>query len=189
MKAIELAKAFGYMTEEEVKLLQACVLSIDSKEPVLVNIGAGAGTSALAMREVAPGAYLYSIDKSPGGPLGGLEGERNAFRNAGLMLPVQLLGDSADAAAYYAKHIVPSAPGKPRKLIDLLFVDDGHEEEDVKRDITSWTPYLKNDGLIAFHDYDAPRWPDVRLVVNEQAVIHNWQYHGRADSVIVFRVP
>jgi len=179
VKAVELAKAFGYMTEAEVKLLQSCVISIGKEEPVLVNIGAGAGTSTLAMREVAPKAFLYSVDISPGGPLGGLEGERNAFKDAGLMYPVQMLGDSADAAKYYKDNV--------DRPIDLIFIDDGHEAEDVDRDIRSWMPFLVKGGLIAFHDYGAERWPAVKMVVNSFAVIHSWRVFGAADTLIAFR--
>lgn len=180
MKAIELAKAFGYMTEAEVKLLQSCVISVNKEEPVLVNIGAGAGTSTLAMREVAPKAFLYSVDNSPGGPLGGLEGERNAFKDAGLMWPAQILGDSADAAQYFAHEI--------GKEIDLIFIDDGHLEKDVIRDITSWIPFLKRYGAIVFHDYGAERWPDVKKVVDEYARINNWYLLAKADTLIAFEV-
>jgi predicted O-methyltransferase YrrM len=180
LKAIELAKAFGYMTEGEVKLLQSCVISINKEEPVLVNIGAGAGTSSLAMREVAPKASLYSVDKSPGGPLGGLEGERNAFKDAHLSYPIQILGDSEDAAKYYANNIGLE--------IDLIFIDDGHMESDVIRDIASWIPRLKRYGAIIFHDYGAERWPDVKKVVDEYARINTWHKLDQVDTLIAFEV-
>lgn len=168
------------MTEAEVKLLQSCVISIGKEEPVLVNIGAGAGTSSLAMREVAPKAVLYSVDISPGGPLGGLEGERNAFKDAGLRYPVQILGDSKDAAMYYASDV---------KLdIDLILIDDGHLKDDVVRDITSWIPYLKRNGVIVFHDYGAERWPNVKEVVDEYARVNTWNKLAQADTLIAFEV-
>lgn len=168
------------MTEAEVKLLQSCVISIAKEKPVLVNIGAGAGTSSLAMREVAPRAYLYSVDISPGGPLGGLEGERNAFKDAHLLYPIQILGDSEDAAKYYANNIGLE--------IDLIFIDDGHLEKDVVRDIASWIPYLKRNGATIFHDYGAERWPDVKKVVDEYARINAWRKLAQADTLIAFEV-
>lgn len=38
--------------------------------------------------------------------------------------------------------------------IDLVFVDDGHAEEDLIRDITAFYPLLRNGGVICGHDLD-----------------------------------
>lgn len=38
--------------------------------------------------------------------------------------------------------------------LDLVLVDDGHEEHDVIRDITSFLPLLKSGGLMIGHDLD-----------------------------------
>lgn len=50
------AAAFGYLTESEVALLRLLSLKVCAmrsalqETPVIVNIGAGAGTSSLALR-------------------------------------------------------------------------------------------------------------------------------------------
>ena len=39
------------------------------------------------------------------------------------------------------------------RSIDFVFVDAGHDEDDVKGDILNWLPKLKHGGWIAGHDY------------------------------------
>lgn len=173
----ELARSFGYMTRNEVKLLKSLVMRIESDSPTLVNIGAGAGTSTLAMREVKLDANLISIDISKGGPLGGFEGETNAFNKARMTPPVQVLGKSHDLAAKWG---VTWGAGE----IDLIFIDDGHLEPEIRGDILGWRPHMKRSGVMVFHDYGSPRWPDVKNVVDE--LMSGYPFAGIADTLIAF---
>ncbi len=50
--------------------------------------------------------------------------------------------------------------------IDLLLIDDGHECEDVQRDTKVWSPSVKPEGYIVFHDYQT-KHPGVVKAVNE----------------------
>ncbi len=50
---------------------------------------------------------------------------------------------------------------------DFLFIDGSHHYESVKRDIEKWSHFLKADGLMAFHDYDAKTDPGVYKAVDE----------------------
>lgn len=169
-KAEEVAKAFGYLTLKEVAALKELAGMVSG---IAVNIGAGAGTSALAIREGNLSLQIYTVDISPGGPLGGLENERNAFKDTGLKMPYQILGNSSDAAKQWI--------GEP---IMLLLIDDGHLEWEIERDITSWYQFVPKYGIVAFHDYGAPRWPDVKMVVDRKKL-------GKkillADTLIAFR--
>ena len=38
------------------------------------------------------------------------------------------------------------------KIIDILFIDDGHEYEEVKSDYENFSPFVKKGGLILLHD-------------------------------------
>jgi hypothetical protein len=42
-------------------------------------------------------------------------------------------------------------------------------------------------GLLAFHDYPDPGWPDVRRVVDDHARRLGWQRTAQADFLGVFR--
>jgi hypothetical protein len=72
---------------------------------------------------------------------------------------------------------------------DLIFIDTLHDAESVARDIASALPLLAPGGLLAFHDYPDPGWPDVRRVVDDHARRLGWQRTAQADFLGVFRVP
>jgi hypothetical protein len=57
----------------------------------------------------------------------------------------------------------------------------------VARDIASALPLLAPCGLLAFHDYPDPGWPDVRRVVDEHARRLGWKRVAQADFLGVFR--
>jgi len=54
--------------------------------------------------------------------------------------------------------------------IDLLFIDGGHDYENVKNDIFYWTPKLKSGGIIFGHDYpeeSATDFQELKKAVDE----------------------
>ena len=40
--------------------------------------------------------------------------------------------------------------------VRVLFVDAGHEEEEVRRDVDAWWPHVESGGVVVFHDMDRP---------------------------------
>jgi predicted O-methyltransferase YrrM len=38
--------------------------------------------------------------------------------------------------------------------IDLLLIDAGHDEENIKADCENWIPKVREGGIVAFHDFD-----------------------------------
>jgi len=174
--ARSIAGIWGYLLTGECEALDeyarlAC--ERNNGKPVIVNIGAGAGTSGLVFREACLDAELYTVDFCESGPLGSLEGERNAFRDTGLAHPTQILGKSADIGKSW----------NPDKKIDLLFIDDGHHRPDVIADIEAWWPHVKIGGIVIFHDYNAAPWPDVEEVVDEFMI--GQKYLGLYNTVFV----
>jgi len=51
--------------------------------------------------------------------------------------------------------------------LDFIFIDASHEYEDVKADIISWMPKLKETGIIGGDDYDNGDFPGVKKAVEE----------------------
>lgn len=180
--AEDLANAFGYLTQKEVKALKRYAGYLTSPHhyvwnisfPTIVNVGAGAGTSSLALREGCPQANLHSVDKNPTGPLGGLEGERNAFEKYKLAPPIQHLGMSADIGKEW-----------PSWTIELLFIDGDHHRAGLEADIDAWLPHVAPMGYILFHDYGTNDWPDVKAVVDERMKDQLWL--GKYNTIIAFR--
>ena len=70
---------------------------------------------------------------------------------------------------------------------DLAFVDTLHDAASVERDVAAALPLLAPGGLLAFHDYPDPGWPDVRRVVDAHARRMGWVRVAQADFLGVFR--
>lgn len=178
--ALNLANSFGFLYPGEVFLIQTLVQSLPD-DPVLVCIGAGAGTGSLSMAEMRPRARLFSVDISEGGPLGGFENERNAFQYAGLSAPVQILGNSQEVHVEW--------PLRTDGLqIDLLFIDGDHAAHALQGDIDGWLPFVKDGGYVLFHDYKSQMWGDVTGVVDRNmAARPGWRYVHAVDTIIAFQ--
>jgi predicted O-methyltransferase YrrM len=177
--ALNLANSFGFLFPAEVFLIQALVRSLPEKA-VLVCIGVGAGTGSLAMAEMRPDAQLVSVDISEGGPLGGFSNERNAFKFAGLKLPVQILGNSQEVHAEWPVR-------SNGALIDLLFIDGDHAAHALQGDIDGWLPYVRPGGYVLFHDYQSAMWGDVTGVVDANMNVPGWRYVHQVDTLIAFQ--
>lgn len=173
-KALELCNAFGYLWPGELFFLQALARSLPEGS-VVVNIGAGAGTSSLGIVEVQPSLKVFTIDISEGGPLGGLENEVNAFRDTGLPLPTQILGDSHTCWKAW------------KDKIDLLLIDGDHSEDGLKADMDGWLHFIKPGGYAVFHDYNSTSWNGITHVIDERMSPDVWARVLKVDTLIAFR--
>ena len=182
--ALDLSEWLGYLTKPEVMFLKGLASTenekakADGRKLVIVNIGAGAGTSALAFVEACPDAVRYTVDISPGGPLGGMEGELNAFNDAGKghLLPIQILSDSSAAGRAWTGGEV-----------DIVFVDGNHTPEFVEADIDAWLPHVRPGGLMVFHDYGGIFWDHVKYTVDTKMKKYNSDVKV-VDSMAAFRI-
>ena len=171
-KALELQNAFGYLHIAEVHALAALACLLPAN-PVVVNIGAGVGTSGLAFMEAREDLTLYTVEISPVSALGGLQNERIAFDAAGFGNSErhhQILGDSRTVEW-------------PHGLVDMVLVDG---DKDYHLDVPVWKPRIKKGGIMAFHDYGGPDWDHLRVIVDEAM-----QGHERflwVDTLAAFRV-
>jgi predicted O-methyltransferase YrrM len=81
---------------------------------------------------------------------------RENLKDAGLTDGVDIyLDDTAWAANRYDGQI------------SMLVVDAGHRRDEIERDVQAWLPKVAPGGIVAFHDYGSPTWPDVKIVVDE----------------------
>ena len=120
------------------------------ENPVIVNIGACFGTSALAMAEERPDAAIFSIDVQPC-PL-----EPKHFKEAGLSPPIRVLGRSQEVGKHWAQNV------------DMVFVDGAHGYQSVRDDIREWRKALHPGGILALHDYGKPVCPQVKPAVDDE---------------------
>lgn len=74
---------------------------------------------------------------------------------------------------YYTPLKMPSLKAAQKfedKSLDFVFIDASHQYENVKDDIITWLPKVKNGGIIAGHDYYVAGYdyfPGVKQAVNE----------------------
>lgn len=194
LTALDIQAAHYYLYPAEVPALQALVLSLP-ENPVVINVGAGFGTSGVAMLECRQDVTLTTFDIEDGpSPTGSLETERNAMKNAELdhMLGVnwfQVVSDSAVAGDKWDSN----AP------VDMVFIDADHSYEACKRDILAWLPKIKSGGIIAIHDYGKSQvrfnmngpipdpFPGVDAAVNELLLWKTFPVVLRIESLIAFR--
>ena len=51
-------------------------------------------------------------------------------------------------------------------VIRLLFIDGEHEYSALELDCAAWLPFMHTDGIVVFHDYADPSWPEVAQFVD-----------------------
>lgn len=168
--SVSLQQAFHYLWPDEVPALKALAQMLPP-DPIIVNIGAGAGTSGLAFAEARKDATIYTIDiQRESSPFGCLEGHEQVLREAGFDLDSyhtrfhSICADSKFIGIGWAHPIGAIARerteetdliwGQGKPLVDMVFIDGDHSYEGAKGDIEAWLPNIKRNGILAVHDYD-----------------------------------
>lgn len=175
--ALKLAAAVGFLYPWEVLVLQVFTRGL-SLNAVIVNIGAGAGTSSLAMTEARMDLIksIYSIDiEGIDNPRGSLVGEQHAFAQYNTPLINQILGDSYDVGMAWDKGSV-----------DMVFVDGDHSAKSVGRDIQAWLFHIKDGGFMLFHDYNNRVFHVLKPVIDRMMADH--ELIMIVDTVAVYRI-
>lgn len=166
MNATELAAQVGMLSADEVALIHRCAKLLPPN-PVVVNIGANVGTSAMAILEARPDAFIFSLDKRP------CPDEAANLARAGLDVRrvVRVLGDSGRIGKNWPYQA------------DMVLVDGSHTNEGVQADIDAWKPRCKY--IMLFHDVRHPNLPELTPIV-ERAMM-DWQRLGEARYLVAFQ--
>lgn len=166
----QLSQDHGMLDINEIDLIKEHVARLPKKSMV-INIGAGFGTSTLAMLEVRPTAFIWSIDPNT------RSDEITNVKEAGFDgRVVRLLTKSQDI-------------NWPKSIkIHCVFVDGGHTEDDVRQDIEIYKPMVRKNGLIYFHDFEHPNYgPDQLMSKVIVKMMSDWELIGKARYLIVYR--
>lgn len=169
--AYELSDWQGYLSRGEVDLLKELAVALPPR-PIIVNIGAGAGTSTLAFLEARDDSIVISIDV--------LTNEQEVTTNEHLRLKEIEPEDAARVIRIWGDS-VQVGKAWPFGFVDMVFVDGDHSEAGCRADIEAWMPHAT---LMAFHDYGSPRWGGVKGVVDR--MMAGWEQVGHRDTVIAF---
>ena len=170
MNSYDITGEAYHQTIQDVDCLKELVQHLPDN-PVIINIGACFGTSAMAMIEKRPDAFIFSVDIKPSIQ------EIENLREAGLYelcRVVRCLGRSQDIGKHW--------PGQT----DMVYVDGSHIKKEVVKDIDYWLPTIKSGGIICFHDYGKSICPGVKPAVDEKMTDYKLIFHR--DSMIAFWV-
>lgn len=206
--AESLQAAFKYLFPAEVPALKELAQSLPPN-PVVINIGAGSGTSGLAFMESRPDLFLFTIDiQLEDSPFGCLVAEANVLIDAGYgSYPRrwnQFHGDSKYFGYQWeviCRTLFENVKnGIATHKVDCVLVDGDHSYEGCKGDIEAWVPNIKPGGILAIHDYKKhllqydeetcphPRpWPGVDRAVDEM-LLGKYPVVMQVQSLIAFRV-
>ena len=133
------------------EILELLKILIEMRPKIVLEIGtANGGTLFLLSRVAAPKAKIISVDL-PGGPFGGGYPEwriplyRSFARDGQEIHFIRANSHSPDTVRQVDKILV-------NRKVDFIFVDGDHTYEGVKEDFETYAPYVKNFGIVAFHD-------------------------------------
>lgn len=169
----------GFLTNREGEALYK--LASICRNGVIVEIGSWKGKSTIWLGKGAREAgakTIYAIDhhvgsqehQGEGPPVWTFKEFENNIRKAGL----------DDIVTPLVKTSVEARP-LVKDPIDLLFIDGAHDYDSVKQDFRLWSPAVKNEGRVAFHDTP---WPGVGRVVSE--VLETGQFRRAYFSDTLF---
>ena len=182
--AKELANNFGFLTLWEMELLDQLVKTLP-KDPLIINLGAGVGTTAMTILEARDDAFVVTIDeRCDEHPLGGLENERHIIRAAKwLHRRAGVCSESATAGKNWWSYKEESWW---RRKVDMIIHDAAHERVPITAEIKAWLPRVRAKGIIVAHDYSSKDWGDVVTAVDE-LLRSEFKYIDLVDTLIAFR--
>lgn len=184
MSAKELSNSFGFLTLKEIELLDQLVKTLP-KDPLIINLGAGVGTSAMTVLEARDDAFVVTVDKRcDEHPLGGLQNEQYIIRAAKwLHRRVGICSESATAGKNWWRYKEESWW---RRKVDMIIHDAAHEYGPITTEIKAWLPRVRAKGIIVAHDYSSKDWGDIVVVVDE-LLRSEFKYIDLVHTLIAFR--
>lgn len=134
-----------YLWHDEIRFLERLTTSLPPN-PIIVNIGAGGGTSALTFLSTRPDAFVITVDLIGGiTPTGGLENERLILEASEVPYLHRYRAIEGDSKAVGTEW--------HGGMVNLVFIDGDHSYEGCAGDIYAWMPNLVVGGVVALHDY------------------------------------
>lgn len=163
-------KIFGWFSYASV---YAQAVALAPPEAHFVEVGAWHGKSAafMAVEILNSGKKIRFdvVDHFKGSASPGEQFMRDqAAANGGT---IRSIFEANLAPVRHALNVVelPSVEAARRyanKSLDFVFIDAGHDEDEVRADIKAWLPKIKPGGVLAGHDYIT--WPTVTAAVHAE---------------------
>jgi hypothetical protein len=177
--ALRLRPPVAQITPAEGELVERC----SAGRRCVVQIGIAEGGSAWhARRTIHPEGDLHLIDTYP--TVLGL--------NMSSIVARRLVSGVDRGHVHWIRARSDEAVRSWSLPIDFLLIDGDHSYEAVRRDWEDWSPYVAQDGRVAFHDalLDAPwmheGFGSARFVKELRDRPGPWELVDGADSMAVF---
>lgn len=146
----------GFLTFDHTVCLAACAATL-MPVPTCLEIGVRNGRSLYYfcrfLNEVQP--FVFALDPVIGGSLD--ETIKRIRKETGMWVKYANRR-STDEAAWYAK---------TGYRFDYVFIDGDHSYKGVLLDLALYWPLVTSSGLLVFHDYGHPKFPGIKLVVDQ----------------------
>ena len=147
------------------------LVSFLPKNARILEIGCYLGRSTVAMASAigATGKHIYSVDTFCGNNSDFINGKNEISWEGDSFLNVY--EDNLSKAGVRdlvtpIRSFSHEFADKWCQPLDMVFIDAGHEYEDVLRDCEDYFSHVKLGGIVALHDV-TPGWPGVHRVWNE----------------------
>jgi predicted O-methyltransferase YrrM len=133
---------------------------------IIVDFGTGWGKSAASLGLSAPDSKVYTFD------IGDVYlTQRNVETYEEYEATVnKYLADTGATNVIFKRG--SSLEVRWDTPIDILNIDSDHTYETTKAEMLRWIPYVKEGGLVFFHDYEHPRCPGIRQAIDELIPAH-----------------
>ena len=145
------AVSMDQLTDADRRML----CKITSGRRAVVDVGTFLGGSAEALLSGMPNdGNLISVDSYRGIRMAPGMATHEIPRADVMEYVLGRLGEYSDRIAIVAGDNKLIASLMAKKSVDLVFIDAAHDYENVKADIAAWLPAVKDDGIIAGHDFE-----------------------------------
>ena len=180
--AHSLAATRRYLTERDVDDIQLLVRALP-KDAQVVDLGAGSGTTALAVLTAHPTAHVYSVDNDQ------VQLDWTEINLHANGMTERWIGVCGAVGSEAVRATVKMFVG--RSWVDLLLHDAGHTRQDVLRDLRAWLTMLRPGSYVWVHDF-APMeeaeesYPGVKQAIKEleHEGLIRWSFEPRGIGYV-----
>ncbi len=136
-----------YFQPGEKIFLQSLIIGLPAN-PLVLEIGTFKGWSAIVMAQVRKDIKIITLDPHVGIPEDGLSSS-----------PQEVINNiTREGVRFNIQHLlIPSKDFIPDNYVsnkfDLIFIDGDHTFDGVKHDFEKFLPFVKDKGIILFHDF------------------------------------
>ena len=164
--------------------MEAIEKRLPKGKATVLEIGTGYARSTVFMANVNPELEIYTVDELTAPSLG-LGNEKEKCR--------QIINNNIKD--YPNIHFIEADSRTVTwdKQIDFIFIDGRHDYDFIKSDFERFSPFLKKDGIIAFHDYTVTRegfgvkkyLDEIGLPLEVEANVAFWKNPGEDTKTIL----